>query len=64
MTTTDARLDRARVALEGLVGDVFGERFFIHPDAVGRLIPERWRQSCEPPPTSPDGARSQQPSHP
>lgn len=42
MTTNDARLDRARIALEGLsVGDAFGERFFIHPDVVGRLIAQR-----------------------
>lgn len=42
MTNTHARLERARVALEGLsVGDAFGERFFARPDVVGRLIAER-----------------------
>lgn len=42
MTTTDTRLARAQVALEGLsIGDAFGERFFVHPDVVGRLIMER-----------------------
>jgi ADP-ribosylglycohydrolase len=42
MSTAEARLDRARVALEGLsVGDAFGERFFVHPDVVGGLIAER-----------------------
>jgi ADP-ribosylglycohydrolase len=33
------RLDRARLSLEGLsVGDAFGERFFVHPDVVERLL--------------------------
>jgi ADP-ribosylglycohydrolase len=33
------RLDRARLSLEGLsVGDAFGERFFVHPDIVERLL--------------------------
>lgn len=42
MITTDTRLGRARIALEGLsVGDAFGERFFIHPDIVGQLIMQR-----------------------
>jgi ADP-ribosylglycohydrolase len=42
VTTNDARLERARIALEGLsIGDAFGERFFIHPDVVGRLIAQR-----------------------
>jgi ADP-ribosylglycohydrolase len=35
----DIRLERARVVLDGLsVGDAFGERFFLHPDVVDRLI--------------------------
>jgi len=35
-------LDRALCSLEGLsVGDAFGERFFVHPDTVDRLIAER-----------------------
>ncbi|NJM07173.1 ADP-ribosylglycohydrolase family protein, partial [Candidatus Gracilibacteria bacterium] len=43
MTTTSAiRLERARVALEGLsVGDAFGERFFTHPAVVTSLIAQR-----------------------
>jgi ADP-ribosylglycohydrolase len=42
MASNDIRLERARVSLEGLsVGDAFGERFFVHPDVVGRLIMER-----------------------
>jgi ADP-ribosylglycohydrolase len=33
------RLNRARLSLEGLsVGDAFGERFFVHPDVVERLL--------------------------
>ena len=37
-----ARMARARLSLDGLsLGDAFGERFFGHPDAVGRLIAER-----------------------
>ena len=37
-----ARLTRAGCALEGLsVGDAFGERFFVHPDVVARLIAHR-----------------------
>jgi ADP-ribosylglycohydrolase len=33
------RLDRARLSLEGLsTGDAFGERFFVHPDVVERLL--------------------------
>jgi len=35
-------LARARASLEGLsVGDAFGERFFVHPELVERLIAER-----------------------
>ncbi len=43
MSTIDApRLLRARCSLEGLsVGDAFGERFFVHPNVVDRLIEER-----------------------
>ena len=42
MTSPDPRLDRARIALEGLsVGDAFGERFFYHPDLVGSLLDQR-----------------------
>jgi ADP-ribosylglycohydrolase len=37
-----ARMARALLALEGLsTGDAFGERFFVHPDLVERLIAER-----------------------
>jgi ADP-ribosylglycohydrolase len=33
------RLDRVCLSLEGLsVGDAFGERFFVHPDVVERLL--------------------------
>jgi ADP-ribosylglycohydrolase len=36
------RLDRARLALDGLsIGDAFGERFFVNPSLVDRLIDER-----------------------
>jgi ADP-ribosylglycohydrolase len=36
------RIARMRVSLEGLsVGDAFGERFFLHPDAVECLIEDR-----------------------
>ncbi len=40
MTSIDTtRFARARLALEGLsIGDAFGERFFIHPDVVERLL--------------------------
>ncbi|NTV64835.1 MAG: hypothetical protein HGA65_15095 [Oscillochloris sp.] len=42
MTNPDIRLNRARVALEGLsVGDAFGERFFVNPDIVSNLISQR-----------------------
>ncbi len=38
----EARLGFARLALDGLsVGDAFGERFFVHPIHVDRLIDER-----------------------
>jgi ADP-ribosylglycohydrolase len=38
----DARLERARLSLEGLsVGDAFGERFFVHPEVVEGLIRSR-----------------------
>lgn len=38
----DARLARARLALQGLsVGDAFGETFFVNPALVERLIAER-----------------------
>jgi ADP-ribosylglycohydrolase len=38
----DARMARARAALEGLsVGDAFGERFFTHPHVVDQLIASR-----------------------
>src|SRR5215471_14032077 len=38
----DARMTRAREALEGLsVGDAFGERFFTHPHVVEQLIAAR-----------------------
>ncbi|MDI3283859.1 ADP-ribosylglycohydrolase family protein [Polyangium sp. 15x6] len=37
-----ARMERALLALDGLsTGDAFGERFFVHPDHVERLIAER-----------------------
>jgi ADP-ribosylglycohydrolase len=40
--TPQARLERARVSLEGLsVGDAFGERFFIHPNVAQLLIGDR-----------------------
>src|SRR5215470_10848474 len=36
------RIERASLALEGLsIGDAFGERFFLHPDVVERLIMQR-----------------------
>jgi hypothetical protein len=39
MPTNRQPLERAVLALEGLsVGDAFGERFFVHPDVVERLI--------------------------
>jgi ADP-ribosylglycohydrolase len=42
MTSSLTRIERARLALEGLsVGDAFGERFFVHPDIVQRLIMQR-----------------------
>jgi ADP-ribosylglycohydrolase len=38
----EIRIERARRSLQGLaVGDAFGERFFVHPDTVERLIAER-----------------------
>lgn len=41
--TADERLARARLALEGLsVGDAFGEKFFINPDAAVMATQERW----------------------
>jgi ADP-ribosylglycohydrolase len=41
-STPQARLERARVSLEGLsVGDAFGERFFIHPNVAHLLIGDR-----------------------
>jgi len=37
-----SRMERALLALDGLsTGDAFGERFFVHPDRVDRLIEER-----------------------
>ncbi|MDC3987022.1 ADP-ribosylglycohydrolase family protein [Polyangium jinanense] len=37
-----SRMERALLALDGLsTGDAFGERFFVHPDRVERLISER-----------------------
>lgn len=54
MTPNDTQLDRARIALEGLsVGDAFGERFFVHPDVVGRLIME-WALPAPPWPYTDD----------
>lgn len=39
MPGNQQRLGCARLALEGLsIGDAFGERFFVHPDIVERLI--------------------------
>jgi ADP-ribosylglycohydrolase len=40
--SSDDRLSRARLSLEGLsVGDAFGERFFLHPDVVENIIAAR-----------------------
>jgi ADP-ribosylglycohydrolase len=37
-----SRMERALLALDGLsTGDAFGERFFVHPDHVERMIGER-----------------------
>jgi len=39
LSSRQERLDRARLSLEGLsVGDAFGERFFVHPNVVERLL--------------------------
>jgi ADP-ribosylglycohydrolase len=41
-TPSHTPLERALCSLEGLsVGDAFGERFFVHPDTVDRLIAAR-----------------------
>ncbi len=39
---TSPNLDAARLSLDGLsLGDSFGERFFVHPDLVDRMIATR-----------------------
>jgi hypothetical protein len=44
----EARLERARLSLEGLsVGDAFGETFFVNPAVVDSLIAERALASRE-----------------
>lgn len=41
-TDHDARIERARLSLEGLsLGDAFGERYFGHPHTIDQLIADR-----------------------
>lgn len=42
MPSVQQRRERAALAIEGLsIGDAFGERFFVHPDVLARLLLQR-----------------------